>query len=237
MKKESPRPLTRLESSRLVSDLTKLKEEGVNTIRPTVRSDCPKERPCAFVSCVYNTFLDVDDSGRILYNQGNKSPWEVNPETSCTLDIAERISQDIISNKRNKGFPNKAIGEILGGVSRETIRLMSITAQSKIKFLYELNEETMSMVADDSLPAEDYDMYKFTFEEVIFDFGLKTKVLFKWVKNGLAFYIEDGKHMVTLMAIHDYFSCNYKEFYCLPELDNLIKIKYKLYELGERFNA
>ena len=220
MIKEKPKKLTK-------EELKDLQDDGVNTKPPELRSECPKERPCAYVSCRYNTYLDVDNCGNIIYNHKNKKPWQVNPELSCTLDIAEQISKDIFNGKRTKGFSNKEIGEILGGVSRETIRLMAITARNKLNFLFSLDEETMSL----------YEDYSFTAEEIKKDLILKDRIFDKWIKNGLAFCMEDGMCMITLQSLHDYFICNYRDFYCLNNLSDFVVEKYKLKELGESFNA
>jgi len=60
--------------------------------RPKTRGDCENtERPCVFVGCVYNTYLDVDEAnGSIKYHFPDREPGDVEPERSCALDIADR---------------------------------------------------------------------------------------------------------------------------------------------------
>lgn len=227
MKKQTPKKLTTEELKELVNELNSLQSQGIETKKPLIRRDCPQQRPCAFVSCRYNTYLDVDCSGNILYNHKDKEPWEVKPELSCTLDIAANVASDIFNGKRSKGLSNKEIGELLGGVSRETIRLMAITAKNKLKFLYSIDEDNMSI----------YENYKYSFDEVKADLNLKDRIFLKWIKNGLAFSVEDGIHMISLQSLHDYFSCNYRDFYCLSQIEENIRYKYKLHELEEYFNA
>ena len=59
--------------------------------RPRVRGDCASvPRPCPYVGCRYNTFLDLTPGGKIRRNWN--SPEEVPAECSCALDVAERGS-------------------------------------------------------------------------------------------------------------------------------------------------
>lgn len=58
--------------------------------RPKVRGDCENaQRPCVFVSCKYNTYIDVKKSGSLVLNFPDKNPEEVPPQHSCALDIAD----------------------------------------------------------------------------------------------------------------------------------------------------
>lgn len=58
--------------------------------RPRRRADCAGvPRPCPYVGCRYNTFLDVRADGRLVRLRGKSGPLAVNPATSCALDIAE----------------------------------------------------------------------------------------------------------------------------------------------------
>lgn len=57
--------------------------------RPRTRADCVDGlRPCPYVACRYNMYLDVLPGGtvRFLWDQ----PWDVPPHQSCALDLAER---------------------------------------------------------------------------------------------------------------------------------------------------
>jgi hypothetical protein len=57
--------------------------------RPCTRADCLNgPRPCPWVSCRYNLFLEVNsDTGSIKYNYPDQEIWDV--DNSCALDIAE----------------------------------------------------------------------------------------------------------------------------------------------------
>lgn len=64
--------------------------------RPHSRSEClDAERPCPYVGCNYNLFLDVDPAyGRITLNgPDSRDAADVDPEWSCALDVADRGAQ------------------------------------------------------------------------------------------------------------------------------------------------
>lgn len=56
--------------------------------RPRTRADCiGGERPCAWVSCKYNLYLEVSETGSLRLNFPNLELDEL-PAT-CTLDVAD----------------------------------------------------------------------------------------------------------------------------------------------------
>lgn len=60
-------------------------------VRPATRGACKDGvRPCPYVGCRYNLFLDVDtERGSIKFNFPEFEPWDVPPTKSCALDIAD----------------------------------------------------------------------------------------------------------------------------------------------------
>ncbi|TAL45543.1 MAG: DNA-binding protein [Salinibacterium sp.] len=72
-------------------------EDDATTIaqyeRPRTRADCLPggcngARPCPFVSCRHNLYLDVSvDTGSLKINYPDLEPWEV--QKGCSLDIAD----------------------------------------------------------------------------------------------------------------------------------------------------
>ncbi len=57
--------------------------------KPKYRSDCKKIiRPCPYVSCKYNLYLDVKENGSLLLNFPKLKVHEM--KESCALDVAER---------------------------------------------------------------------------------------------------------------------------------------------------
>lgn len=55
--------------------------------KPKSRRDCESmERPCVYVSCRHNLYLDILANGHIKFNFPDKEPHEM--EHSCALDLA-----------------------------------------------------------------------------------------------------------------------------------------------------
>jgi hypothetical protein len=61
--------------------------------RPQTREDCVNgQRPCPWVSCKWNLYLDVGKNGKTIYlTNTNLQPEEM--DYSCALDICDRGSQ------------------------------------------------------------------------------------------------------------------------------------------------
>lgn len=58
--------------------------------RPKTRADCAQiARPCPYVACKHNLFLDVAETGSIILNFPHLDPDQMPPERSCSLDLAE----------------------------------------------------------------------------------------------------------------------------------------------------
>ncbi|MDP2642899.1 MAG: sigma factor-like helix-turn-helix DNA-binding protein, partial [Candidatus Peregrinibacteria bacterium] len=65
------------------------------TMRPRKRGDCAEvPRPCPFVGCAHNTYLDVTSAGSIVFNHPEVEPDEVEPGRSCVLDIIDASNGD-----------------------------------------------------------------------------------------------------------------------------------------------
>jgi hypothetical protein len=66
-------------------------EQEGDARRPRTRGDCAEgPRPCPWVGCKYNLYLDVRKDGAIAFNFSDLDPDELHPEWSCALDVAER---------------------------------------------------------------------------------------------------------------------------------------------------
>jgi hypothetical protein len=77
-------------------------------LRPKKRSDCAKvPRPCPFVSCLWNNYLDVKD-GKI-HHQLPMAPEDVPAEVSCSLDLIGAYPEDL-----GVSFTEEEIAAILG---------------------------------------------------------------------------------------------------------------------------
>jgi hypothetical protein len=91
--------------------------------RPRRRLECMNgPRPCPFVGCKFNLFLDVSErTGSIKLNFPDLEPGDMPPESSCVLDIAER-----------GGLTLEQAGEVLN-VTRERMRQLEELVLHKLK--------------------------------------------------------------------------------------------------------
>ncbi|MBJ6764206.1 DNA-binding protein [Corallococcus sp. H22C18031201] len=101
-------------------------EEGdllktVDDERPRTRADCVNgPRPCLFVSCKHNLYLDVNpETGSIKLNFPDKEIWEL--EHTCALDVAEK-----------GGITLEEVGEIMN-LTRERIRQVETRGLMKLR--------------------------------------------------------------------------------------------------------
>jgi hypothetical protein len=64
---------------------------GIEHPRPRTRADCARiERPCPYVGCRHNLYLDVNPAtGSIKLNFPWLEPDQMDPRASCSLDAAE----------------------------------------------------------------------------------------------------------------------------------------------------
>jgi len=89
--------------------------------RPHTRAECVSSpRPCVFVSCKYNLYLDVNpETGSIKLNFPDKELWEL--EYTCALDVAEK-----------GGITLEEVGEIMN-LTRERIRQVETRGLEKVR--------------------------------------------------------------------------------------------------------
>jgi hypothetical protein len=65
---------------------------GLERRRPRTREDCAGQpRPCPWVSCRYNLYLDVSGKS-IKFNFPDREPHEMPATGSCALDVADRVA-------------------------------------------------------------------------------------------------------------------------------------------------
>ena len=89
--------------------------------RPRTRADCiDGPRPCPWVSCRHNLFLDVDVTS-IKYNFGDREPEEMPADGSCALDIADRGAHTL-----------DEVGT-LSNITRERARQIEVKALDRAK--------------------------------------------------------------------------------------------------------
>lgn len=84
------RRITQLELAAGRAELAALGADGPYK-RPKTRGDCARvPRPCPYVACKHNLYLDVSETGSIILNFPHLEPGQMVPEQSCSLDLAER---------------------------------------------------------------------------------------------------------------------------------------------------
>jgi hypothetical protein len=91
--------------------------------RPKVRADCEgAERPCAFVSCKYNLYVDVNPrTGSVKLNFPDKELWEL--EHTCALDVADK-----------QGITLEEVGVIMN-LTRERVRQLETRGLTKLRVI------------------------------------------------------------------------------------------------------
>jgi Sigma-70, region 4 len=95
--------------------------KAVDSQRPKTRADCVNgARPCLFVSCKHNLYLDVNpETGSIKLNFPDKEIWEL--EYTCALDVAEK-----------GGITLEEVGAIMN-LTRERIRQVETRGLMKLR--------------------------------------------------------------------------------------------------------
>lgn len=120
-RKEMARDLRR---RRLTGQTDPEEEELMRLIeqtRPKTRADCVNgPRPCLFVSCKHNLYLDVNpETGSIKLNFPDKEIQEL--QYTCALDVAEK-----------GGITLEEVGEIMN-LTRERIRQVETRGLMKLR--------------------------------------------------------------------------------------------------------
>jgi len=97
-----PKPLTaaeRVELARTERYLRGPAFRGLPVVRPERRSGCANvPRPCPFVSCSMNNYLDVQPNGAIKLNFSHLLPGEMDPKLSCVRDVQDQggVSLEVV---------------------------------------------------------------------------------------------------------------------------------------------
>lgn len=84
------RRITQLELAAGKAELQVLEADGPYW-RPKTRGDCAKvPRPCPYVACSKNLYLDTSETGSIILNFPHLEPGQMPADRSCSLDLADR---------------------------------------------------------------------------------------------------------------------------------------------------
>lgn len=120
-RKEMARDLRRRRLAGQVDPEEQALLQEIAASRPKSRADCINSpRPCVFVSCKYNLYLDVNpETGSVKMNFPDKEIWEL--EYTCALDVAEK-----------GGITLEEVGEIMN-LTRERIRQVETRGLEKVR--------------------------------------------------------------------------------------------------------
>jgi hypothetical protein len=95
---------------------------ATDIVRPKTRGDCRNvPRPCPWVSCRYNLFLDVAESGFLIMH--HDSPETMPRGCSCALDVADK-----------GGLASSDIGKIVG-VTRQLVSQVELSVKNDLREL------------------------------------------------------------------------------------------------------
>ena len=108
-RKQMTREMRRQQREGVDPEETSLRAE-LESMRPRTRAECVDgPRPCFFVSCKYNLYLDVNPrTGSVKLNFPDKELWEL--EHTCALDVADK-----------GGITLEEVGSIMN-LTRERVR-------------------------------------------------------------------------------------------------------------------
>ena len=103
-------------------ELQALAAELVAT-RPMLRADCATgPRPCPYVSCKFNLYVDVNPrTGSVKMNFPDKELWEI--ADTCALDVADR-----------GGITLEEVGAIMN-LTRERVRQLETRGLTKLRVI------------------------------------------------------------------------------------------------------
>lgn len=105
--------------------------------RPKTRGECPTSRPCPWVSCRYNTALQVMRNGRVEVIHPDPSQWGEN----CSLDHAAR-----------GGMTLEEVAAVLG-IVRERVRQIQEDAFDSLKASSPELQNHLEALVDKPAPA------------------------------------------------------------------------------------
>jgi len=102
--------------------------------RPRVRGDCAEgERPCPYVSCKYNLYVDVNPrTGSVKMNFPDKELWEL--AETCALDVADR-----------QGITLEEVGVIMN-LTRERVRQLEMRGLTKLRVIADDEPKTQAQI-------------------------------------------------------------------------------------------
>lgn len=115
----------------------------LDATRPKVRADCVEgPRPCPYVSCKYNLYVDVNPkTGSVKMNFPDKELWEL--AETCALDVADR-----------QGITLEEVGVIMN-LTRERVRQLEMRGLTKLRVIADDEPRTTAQIEAARLADED----------------------------------------------------------------------------------
>jgi hypothetical protein len=109
----------------------------LDATRPKHRGDCVEgPRPCPYVSCKYNLYVDVNPrTGSVKMNFPDKELWEL--AETCALDVADR-----------QGITLEEVGVIMN-LTRERVRQLEMRGLTKLRVIADDEPRTPAPVDDE----------------------------------------------------------------------------------------
>lgn len=98
--------------------------------RPKTRADCANvPRPCPFVGCKHNLYLDTTEIGSLVFNFPHLEPEQMPANRSCSLDLAEHGGMTLdqvgaamaLTRERARQVEVKALVELLARLKEHGI--------------------------------------------------------------------------------------------------------------------
>lgn len=129
-------PLTRAElaeKARLDARDARLKRLNLPLVQtPPTREGCRNiPRPCPFVGCAKNNYLTVTDNGTIKVTFPDLQPHQMDPDYSCSADVADR-GEDL---KTVNGTGGATVEEVAYAMNMtpERVRQIEVSAKRKVR--------------------------------------------------------------------------------------------------------
>lgn len=143
-RKEMARMFRQQQAAGLDPELQALMAE-LDATRPKVRGDCAEgERPCPYVSCKYNLYVDVNPkTGSVKMNFPDKELWEL--AETCALDVADR-----------QGITLEEVGVIMN-LTRERVRQLEMRGLTKLRVIADDEPKTQAQIDAARAAREDED--------------------------------------------------------------------------------
>ena len=106
----------------------------LDATRPRTRGDCAEgARPCPYVSCKYNLYVDVNPrTGSVKMNFPDKELWELSE--TCALDVADRA-----------GITLEEVGVIMN-LTRERVRQLEMRGLTKLRVIADDEPRTQAQI-------------------------------------------------------------------------------------------